>query len=113
LIPTRIYVPIILELIQTFHVKGIAHITGGGLYSNVKRVIPEGLDIRIDWKTISSQPIFDIIQQAGEVDVEEMRATFNMGIGMVLMVNTDEAEMVLSNLKERGESARIIGEVYV
>ena len=113
LIPTRIYVPTILELIHKFHVKGIAHITGGGLYSNVKRVIPEGIDIRIDWKTISSQPIFDIIQQAGEVDVEEMRGTFNMGIGMVLVMNPDESEMVLSNLKERGESALIIGEVYV
>ena len=113
LIPTRIYVTTILELIHMVHIKGIAHITGGGLYSNVKRVIPEGFDIRIDWKTISSQPIFDIIQQAGEVDIEEMRGTFNMGIGMVLVVNTEEAEKVLSNLKGRGESAHIIGEVYV
>ena len=113
LIPTKIYVYTVLDILQHFQVKGIAHITGGGLYSNVKRVLPVGLDIRIDWKCFSSQPIFELIQHAGDVEIEEMRKTFNMGIGMVFIVSADDADKVLTHLKGGGESAQIIGEVCV
>jgi phosphoribosylformylglycinamidine cyclo-ligase len=111
LIPTKIYVSVVLELLDNFQLKGIAHITGGGLSSNVKRVLPEGLDIRIDWECIGEQPIFDLIQNAGDVDIDEMRNTFNMGIGMVFIVGTEDAEKVIAHLKGCGESAYVIGEV--
>jgi phosphoribosylformylglycinamidine cyclo-ligase len=111
LIPTKIYVSVVLDLIALFQVKGIAHITGGGLYSNVKRVLHDGLDIRIDWNCIETPPIFDFIQHAGDIDIDEMRNTFNMGIGMVFIVKAEHAERVIAHLKEYGETAYVIGEV--
>jgi phosphoribosylformylglycinamidine cyclo-ligase len=111
LIPTKIYVSAILDLIDCVPVKGLAHITGGGMYGNIKRVLPEGLDIRIDWGAISPQPIFDLIQRAAGVDEHEMRRTFNMGIGMAVIVASRDAGEVVAHLKGNGESARIIGEV--
>jgi phosphoribosylformylglycinamidine cyclo-ligase len=111
LIPTKIYVSAVLDLLNHFQVKGIAHITGGGLYSNVKRILHDGLDIRIDWECIESQPIFNLIQHAGDVGIDEMRNTFNMGIGMVFIVGTEDADKVIAHLKRRGESAYVIGEV--
>ena len=111
LIPTKIYVSVVLDLIDHFQLKGIAHITGGGLYSNLKRVLPEGLDIMIDWESFETQPIFNLIQHAGEVDIEEMRNAFNMGVGMVFIVETVEADRVIAHLKGRGESVYVIGEV--
>ncbi|MCK4924886.1 MAG: hypothetical protein KAS61_07925 [Spirochaetes bacterium] len=109
--PTAIYVKEILGLVKKFDVKGIAHITGGGLYSNVKRILHDGLDIRIDWECIESQPIFNLMQQAGDVGIDEMRNTFNMGIGMVFIVGTEDADRVIMHLKTRSESAYVIGEV--
>lgn len=111
LIPTRIYVSLVLALLERFRPKGIAHITGGGLYGNTKRVIPRGRDIRIDWKSIQPHPVFALIQEAGGVDIEEMRKTFNMGIGLVLVVADAEVADVLTFLKERGEAPLVIGEV--
>ena len=70
-----------------------------------------GLDIRIDWECIESQPIFNLIQHAGDVGIDEMRNTFNMGIGMVFIVGTEDADRVIAHLKRCGESAYVIGEV--
>ncbi len=111
LVPTRIYVSVVLDLIGKLQVKGIAHITGGGLYSNVKRLLKGGLDLQIDWNRIETQPIFSIIQQAGNVEIDEMRKTFNMGIGLVFIVGKEYAEKACAYLRERGETAYMIGEV--
>ena len=111
LIPTRIYVAPVMELTEQFQVKGIAHITGGGLCGNVKRVIPEGLDIRIHWEGITPQPVFDLIQKAGSIENDEMRRTFNMGIGLVIVVSAKDVKALVSFLEDRGETAQEIGEV--
>lgn len=111
LVPTRIYVSVVLDLISKLQVKGIAHITGGGLYSNVKRLLKGGLGLQIDWNRIETQPIFSIIQQAGNVEIDEMRKTFNMGIGLVFIVGEEHAEKACAYLRERGEKACMIGEV--
>ena len=111
LIPTRIYVSTILNVIDRFRVKGLAHITGGGMYGNIKRVIPEGMDVRIDWEAISPQPVFVLIQRAGDIDIQEMRRTFNMGIGMAVIVAPGDGGEVVAYLNGSGESAQIVGEV--
>jgi phosphoribosylformylglycinamidine cyclo-ligase len=111
LIPTRIYVSLVLALLERARPKGIAHITGGGLYGNTRRVIPRGRDIRIDWKSIQPHPVFDLIQEAGAIDIEEMRRSFNMGVGLVLVVAETEVADVIASLQERGEAPLVIGEV--
>jgi phosphoribosylformylglycinamidine cyclo-ligase len=112
LTPTRIYVDTVLELLEKIPVHGIAHITGGGLYGNVKRVLPDGLDIRINWEQVRPQPIFDLIQHAGDVNEGEMRRTFNMGIGMVMIVSEEYADRALEHAKGEEDAARVIGTVY-
>jgi phosphoribosylformylglycinamidine cyclo-ligase len=111
LIPTRIYVSIISDLLCNVEIHGIAHITGGGLYGNVRRILPEGMDVRLAWETVKPHPVFDIIQKAGSVSSDEMRKTFNMGVGLVLVVSESDGKSVLSALHRRGEDAQIIGSV--
>lgn len=98
LTPTKIYVREILDIIQAHPVKGIAHITGGGLYENTRRVLPEGLKLTIQWKLWDTPPIFRLIQDARQVSCDEMRRTFNMGIGMVVICDPDTATQLM---KER------------
>lgn len=109
--PTRIYVKTILELVESFDIKGIAHITGGGFIENIPRTIPEGLKARIDLKSFPVLPIFKLMQRLGNIEQREMFNTFNMGIGLVMIVNSGDTEAVMAALKTKGEKAYVIGKV--
>ncbi len=109
--PTRIYVKPILALIEEVEVKGMAHITGGGLVENTHRMFPPGLSARLDRNTWPQPPIFDWLQRAGNVDGGEMHRVFNCGIGMILVVAPDRVEAALEHLDAAGESAYLVGSV--
>jgi len=109
--PTVIYVKAVLPLLDRFKIKGLAHITGGGLTENVPRVLPEGTGIKIRLGTWPVPPVFDLIRETGGVAELEMLRTFNMGIGLVAVVAGEHAEAVMSDLLARGESSYLIGEV--
>jgi phosphoribosylformylglycinamidine cyclo-ligase len=111
LTPTRIYVRSILNLLKDFSIKGIAHITGGGLLENVPRVLPKGCQAHIYTQNWEQPELFTILQQAGNVARDEMYRTFNMGIGMVLAVSDNQAEEIIYRLKGLGENAWIIGDI--
>jgi phosphoribosylformylglycinamidine cyclo-ligase len=111
--PTRIYVKPILEVVKQFEIKGMAHITGGGFIENIPRMLPEGLGAEIKKGTWSVLPIFDVLQEVGNVKEEEMYNIFNMGIGMVLAVKKEDAEAVMHVLEENGEQASVIGTVKI
>lgn len=96
--PTRIYVKEMLALIEKVEIKALAHITGGGLYDNATRVIPQGLDLEIDWNAIKTQEIFNWLQKAGGVETGEMRQVFNMGVGMVIFASEPNAQKVLAEV---------------
>lgn len=111
LTPTKIYVKSILGLIEKINVKGISHITGGGFYENIPRILPENVDAKIDVSGWELPPIFKLIQEKGNIDLEEMFSTFNMGIGMIIVVKERDVKEAVSVLKELGEDAKIIGEI--
>ncbi|MCA0173696.1 phosphoribosylformylglycinamidine cyclo-ligase [Bacillus sp. RAR_GA_16] len=111
LAPTRIYVKPVLNVLKSFTVNGIAHITGGGFEENIPRMLPEGLAARIDYGSWPVPPIFDLIETKGNLARKEMFTTFNMGIGMVLSVPEDEAINVIKSLEQDGERAYMIGRV--
>lgn len=111
LTPTRIYVRTVLALLERFDVRGIAHITGGGLHENVPRMLPEGTAAVLRWGAWEVPPIFGLIQRLGPVAQAEMEATFNLGLGMVLAVPADQAEAVAAAARELGEAAWVVGEV--
>ena len=104
-----------LSLIEPFFgspdIRGLSHITGGGLMGNTMRIVPEGLRLDVAWDAWPESLIFDIIRQAGGVPEEDMRRTFNLGLGLVMVVEKGAAEGVLSSLKSQGENAYIIGAV--
>ncbi|MCR4417151.1 MAG: phosphoribosylformylglycinamidine cyclo-ligase [Ignavibacteria bacterium] len=107
----RSYFKIVYPLLDKFQIKGLSHITGGGIIGNTRRIISEGLTIWIDWNSWSVPPIFELIQKTGNVSDEEMREVFNLGIGMVLIVNKMDVEKVQNELKNSGEQTFIIGEI--
>lgn len=109
LTPTRLYPRPCLPLIRNFDIKGMVHITGGGFYENIPRVLPKGIGVEIDVTTWPQLPIFGLLQKWGDVAKEEMYRTFNMGIGMILIVKVDDVDAIMANLSERGEKAYIIG----
>lgn len=109
LTPTRIYTKLISDLISKFEIKGISNITGGGFYENIPRMFPEGITADIDTANIEVLPIFKLLQKEGNIDIDEMYGTFNMGIGMVLAVGKDIADDLLAYLKSVGENPVIIG----
>ena len=112
LVPTRIYVKSILALLDAgVDVKGISHITGGGFYENIPRSIPDGLCAKIDKAAVKVLPIFDLIARWGNVPERDMYNTYNMGVGMSVVVPAAEAEHALSILRENGDDAYIIGEM--
>jgi phosphoribosylformylglycinamidine cyclo-ligase len=111
LTPTRIYAKTVLNLLRDFPIKGIAHITGGGLLENVPRVLPHGCKAVITSSSWQWPAIFRIIQEAGGIETDEMYRTFNCGIGMVLAVPESETEDVLIRLSGLNEQACVIGEV--
>lgn len=111
LTPTRIYVKPILEVLKKFNVKGLSHITGGGFYENIPRTLPSGLGAEIDYGSWPIQPIFDLLKEKGEITFQDMFSTFNMGIGMVMVVSEEEAVSAIKELEKLGEKAYIIGRV--
>ena len=111
LTPTRIYVKPILALIREVVVKGISHITGGGFYENIPRSIPDGLCAEIDRNSVRVLPIFDLIAKRGNIPEREMFNTFNMGVGMSVVVAEEEAQKALKTLRANGEEAYIIGRI--
>lgn len=112
LIPTKIYVNAIQSLIKNdITVKGCSHITGGGFYENIPRMLPEGVHAKVNKDSYEIPPIFKMLSKDGDVKEESMYNTFNMGIGMIVVVNKDEVEKTMSILKEAGEEAYIIGDV--
>ena len=111
LTPTRIYVKAILALLEKVDVKGISHITGGGFYENIPRSIPDGLCARIDKKAVKVLPIFDLIAQWGNVPERDMYNTYNMGVGMSVVVPEAQAGLALEILKANGEDAYVIGKI--
>lgn len=111
LTPTRIYVKPVLALCDSVKVKGISHITGGGFYENIPRSIPDGLGAYVREDDVRVLPIFDIIAKEGGISRREMFNTFNMGVGMSVIVSAEEAETALEVLRNSGESPYIIGEI--
>jgi len=111
LTPTRIYTPLILELIKRFKIKGIAHVTGGGIPENLGRIIPPKRQAVIELNSWPTLRIFKLIQKLGKVDHGEMYKTFNMGIGMILVVEGKETNRLLQYLKRVKEPAYLIGEI--
>jgi len=109
--PTKIYAPSILKVTKLFDVKGIAHITGGGITENVPRILPEDCDAKIDLSSWDVPPIFKLIQKEAKIDDGEMLKTFNMGIGMAVIVSPEEADLVEESLNKEGERVFRIGEV--
>ena len=109
--PTRIYVKTVLDLVKQVDVKALAHITGGGLLENIPRVLPAGMDAFIDSGTWCMPPIFNWIQQKGNIDIREMFRTFNCGVGMVVCVPATDQDTALKCLAKSGESAWIIGKI--
>ena len=109
LTPTKIYVKPVLALLKEVPVKGISHITGGGFYENIPRSIPQGLGARIDRSAVRVLPIFDLIQQRGDISERDMFNTFNMGVGMSLVVAPEDADRALAILRDNGEDAYRIG----
>ena len=111
LVPTRIYVKAILALIEQCDVKGISHITGGGFYENIPRSIPDGLCAKVDKSKVRVLPIFQLLQKEGDIPERDMYNTYNMGVGMTVVVPADQAEKAIEVLKAHGEDAYIIGEI--
>ncbi len=111
LTPTRIYVKSILNLIKSFEIKGIAHITGGGLLENIPRILPRHCKAIINKKSWEKPAIFELLRQGGHIPEDEMYRTFNYGIGMVLVVSPDETDDIIGRLAGLGEQAFIIGAI--
>jgi phosphoribosylformylglycinamidine cyclo-ligase len=111
LAPTKIYVKPVLTLLDEVKVKGISHITGGGFYENIPRSIPAGLCARIEKKAVKVLPIFNLIAAVGNIDERDMFNTFNMGVGMTIVVAKQDAKRALEILRACGEDAYLIGEI--
>ncbi|MBR5221178.1 MAG: phosphoribosylformylglycinamidine cyclo-ligase [Clostridia bacterium] len=111
LTPTRIYVKSVLALLEKVDVKGISHITGGGFYENIPRSIPDGLCADIDKSAVRVLPIFDLIMKTGNIPERDMFNTFNMGVGMSIVVPANEVDTALEILRANGEDAYVIGKI--
>ena len=111
LTPTRIYVKSILALLEKVAVKGISHITGGGFYENIPRSFPDGLGAKINKADVKVLPIFDLIAKTGNIPERDMYNTFNMGVGMIVVVDKADADEAIAILREKGDDAYLLGEV--
>lgn len=111
LTPTKIYVKPILKLLQSIQVKGISHITGGGFYENMPRMLRKGVSLKIQKDSYPILPIFELIQKEGNIPQRDMYNTFNMGIGMAVIVKKEETKKAIEILEQQGEKAYVIGEV--
>ncbi|MBR6332332.1 MAG: phosphoribosylformylglycinamidine cyclo-ligase [Dehalococcoidales bacterium] len=111
LTPTKIYVKSVLAVLDKVKVKGISHITGGGFYENIPRCIPDGLCAEIKKDDVRILPIFKLIQKTGDIPERDMFNTFNMGVGMIVVVDKADVDVTLSILKANGEDAYILGSI--
>lgn len=111
LTPTRLYVKPLLKLLDAVPVKAVSHITGGGFYENIPRALPAGLSAKIDLAAVQTPPIFRLIERVGRISQHDMFNTFNMGVGMCVIVGKTDADQALSTLRAAGESAYVMGEV--
>ncbi|MDE6502624.1 MAG: phosphoribosylformylglycinamidine cyclo-ligase [Ruminococcus sp.] len=111
LTPTRIYVKAVMNLIDNVNVKAISHITGGGFYENIPRVLPAGISAKIERNAVQVLPIFDLIKRTGDIPERDMFNTFNMGVGMIVSVDKNDADKAVEILRASGEDAYILGEL--
>ena len=111
LTPTQIYVKPVLELMKQVAVHGVSHITGGGFYENIPRCIPQGLMARVNKSAVKVLPIFDLIAKEGNIPERDMFNTYNMGVGMVLVVPANQADRAKEVLKAQGQECYMIGEI--
>lgn len=111
LTPTRIYVKPVLAAIEAADVKAISHITGGGFYENIPRMLKDGLTAKIDKAAVPVKPIFDLIQKVGNIPERDMFNTFNMGVGLCVAVSKDTAQKAMDAFKAAGEEVVVLGEV--
>ena len=111
LVPTRLYPRVCLPLFDSFAIKGLVHITGGGFYDNIPRILPTDCGVTVDTTAWPQMPVFRLLQEWGQVEWPEMYRTFNMGIGMILVVSPEDEQAVLAHLTERNEPAYSIGTV--
>ncbi|MCG8541103.1 MAG: phosphoribosylformylglycinamidine cyclo-ligase [Clostridia bacterium] len=109
--PTRIYVDIVMKVLEKYEVRGMCHITGGGFYENIPRIVPQSLGVEINLGSWEVLPIFEIIQKYGDVHIDEMFKTFNMGIGYLFVVSQGEADDIVDLIEASGERAYKIGRV--
>lgn len=111
LTPTRIYVKSMIKLFEKIKVRGVSHITGGGFYENIPRSIPWGLGAKICAKDVKTLPIFELIKKVGKIGERDMFNTFNMGVGMSVIVAKTDADKAMEILRENGENPYILGEI--
>ena len=111
LTPTRIYVKAIMSLLDSVQVKSISHITGGGFYENIPRSLPKGLSAKIRRSDVRVLPIFDLIAKTGNIPERDMFNTFNMGVGMIVVVDPRDADRTIASLNASGENAYVLGEL--
>ena len=111
LTPTRIYVKSVLALLEKVSVKGISHITGGGLYENIPRALPKGMTAKITKSAVKVLPIFSLIEKVGNIPERDMYNTYNMGVGMSITVAKEDVDTALEILRANGEDAYVIGEI--
>jgi phosphoribosylformylglycinamidine cyclo-ligase len=109
--PTRIYVKTVRKLRQKFRINAIAHITGGGLLENIPRVLPKKCAAMLESSSWNLPPVMELIRRDGHIDADEMRRTFNCGVGLVIVVRSSDADRVLKRLRGLGERAYLIGEI--
>jgi len=111
LTPTRIYVKAIMELMSRVNVKSVSHITGGGFYENIPRALPKGLSAKIERSAVQVLPIFDVIAKTGNIPERDMFNTFNMGVGMTVVVDKNDVDAAIAAIKAAGEEAYVLGEL--
>ena len=111
LTPTRIYVKAVMSLLDAVNVKSISHITGGGFYENIPRSLPNDLAAKIERNAVQVLPVFDLIKRCGDIPERDMFNTFNMGVGMVVCVDKNDADKAVAAIKAAGEDAYILGEL--
>lgn len=111
LTPTRIYVKAVMSLLDAVKVKSISHITGGGFYENIPRSLPKNLAAKIERSAVQVLPIFDLIKRTGDIPERDMFNTFNMGVGMIVSVDKNDADKAVAAIKAAGEDAYVLGEL--
>jgi phosphoribosylformylglycinamidine cyclo-ligase len=111
LTPTKIYVKAVMSLLDSVKVKAISHITGGGFYENIPRSLPSGLSVKIARSDVQVLPIFDVIAKTGNIPERDMFNTFNMGVGMTVVVDKADADKAMEAIKAAGEEAYVLGEL--